>query len=95
MARAAVSKMTDERWATWGVTKGAGDPTAIAGTAKALREWRKNEGLTQREVAVRLRITIQSFRRWERGESSMPAWVYYRLKMIDEDISLDEIIGFG
>jgi len=77
-----------------------GDPHAIKAVANALRQWRRERGLTQRDTSVALKVTLRTYGRWERGVTPLPAWAIHRLILIHRDAeplpmekSLSSIMG--
>ena len=71
---------------------GGGDPDAIEAVGTAVREWRRSQGMTLREVAIEMRVTERTLGRWERGQGVFPAWVLYRLNSV-YGVSLDQLLG--
>ena len=57
----------------------------IKAVANALRQWRRDRGLTQRDISLALKVTLRTYGRWERGVTPLPAWAIHRLMLIYRD----------
>lgn len=49
-----------------------------------IRNWRKNRGMTQSELAEELGVTFSMISKWERGEDRVPEWVRTRMRQSRE-----------
>ena len=47
---------------------------------KRLKEWRKEKGLTQKDLAETLGVAQQTIASWEIGRTEIPNWALKKLK---------------
>lgn len=48
--------------------------------------WRKQQGLTQVQLAERLLINLTSLKRWETGARKFPPYIGYLMAAIENDL---------
>jgi len=61
---------------------------------KDLLIWRKQMGLTQRELALTLGVRNLAVSRWERGERSIPALLPLALEALENRMRKEQEHGF-
>lgn len=55
-------------------------------TKDELKEWREDKGLSQKELAEKLKVASNTISRWELGERKIPEFLDLALKTIEREL---------
>jgi transcriptional regulator with XRE-family HTH domain len=60
---------------------------------RKLASWRKQHGLTQRQLAVGLGVDVMTISRWERGVRRIPTYIPLTLEALESHLKKEKHHG--